>query len=429
MKEKFIKSTFILLIGGLITKILGMVIKIIMSRQLGTVGLGVYMLILPTFSLLISLSQFGFPIAISKLVSEDTKNNKRLFFSIIPIIIVINFILIIIIIGLAPFISTNLLHNKSTYLSIIAMALVIPFTSISSVCRSYFFGKEKMFPHVISNIVEDITRLIIILIGTPYFLKFGLTYAICFIVLSNVISEIASTIILLIFLPKNLKITKKDLIPSPTYIKDSLRISIPNTTGRLIGSIGYFFEPIIITNILLQVGYTNTYITHQYGIISGYVIPILLLPSFFTLAISQALLPLVSREYVKGNKRYVSNKIKLTVAFTLFVGFFITIFFTIKPTFFLKLIYNTTEGATYMRILAPICLLQYIQSPLSFSLDAMGKSKDNFIASIISVTSRTISLIIFSYFKIGLWSLVISISLNIVLTTAYTLKRVKYHLR
>ena len=85
MKDKFIKSTIILLIGGVITKILGMLIKIIMARLIGTKGLGMYMLILPTFTLLISLSQFGFPLALSKLIAENNRNNKQLIFSIFPI--------------------------------------------------------------------------------------------------------------------------------------------------------------------------------------------------------------------------------------------------------------------------------------------------------------------------------------------------------
>ena len=56
MKSKFVKSTIILMIGGLITKILGMVIKIITNRLIGTEGLGVYMLITPTFMLLIAIA-------------------------------------------------------------------------------------------------------------------------------------------------------------------------------------------------------------------------------------------------------------------------------------------------------------------------------------------------------------------------------------
>ena len=80
-------------------------------------------------------------------------------------------------------------------------------------------------------------------------------------------------------------IKKSDLRPSRVYIRESLSIGIPNTTGRLIGSIGYFLEPIILTSVLLYMGYSKNYITREYGILSGYVMPLLLLPSFFTNAI------------------------------------------------------------------------------------------------------------------------------------------------
>lgn len=425
MKEKFIKSTIILLIGGLITKLLGMIIKIIMSRLLGTEGLGLYMLILPTFSLFIGISQFGLPVALSKLVAEDTKNNKKLLFSVIPISLLINIILILVIIIIAPFLANNLLHNKKTYYAILAITTVIPFTSISSITRSYFFGKQRMIPHVVSNITEDIVRLIIMLVGIPFFLPKGISYTVCFIILSNVISEIASILVLFIFLPRKIKIHKNDLIPSKNYIKESLSIGIPNTTGRFIGSIGYFLEPIILTSTLLYSGYTSSFITREYGILSGYVMPLLLLPSFFTMAISQALLPIVSKEYVKGNKTSVKKRIKLGIIFSLIVGIPATLVFTIKPDFFLKLIYHTTEGTTYMRILAPICLFQYIQSPLASSLDAMGKSKDVMASSTIGMLTRTSLLFILSLLKIGLYGLIIAIGTNVIIVTFYTLKKVR----
>ena len=89
-KSNFFRITFMLVIGGFITKILGMVTKIIITRIIGTEGIGVYMLIMPTFSLLISIAQAGFPVAISKLVAEDKFNNKNLVLGIIPISLMIN---------------------------------------------------------------------------------------------------------------------------------------------------------------------------------------------------------------------------------------------------------------------------------------------------------------------------------------------------
>lgn len=425
MKNKFIKSTIILLIGGLLTKVLGMLIKIVMARLLGTKTLGLYMLILPTFTLLISLSSFSIPLALSKLISEDTRNNKRLVFSILPVSIIINIILIILIVLLSPIISNKLLHNKDLYISILSMSLVIPFTSISSICRSYFFGKGKMFPHVLSNLIEDIIRLIIIIIGIPIIKQLDTKYIITFLILINIISEIISTIILILFLPKNIKITKEDLKPNKYYIKDSLKICIPNTTSKLIGSIGFFLEPIILTNILIK-EYNINYITTEYGVISGYILPLILLPSFFTLALSQSILPIISKDSVSKNINSIKKKVSYTILLSLLIGLPFTIILILKGNIFLKLIYHTNKGIKYLKILAPICLLQYIQSPLSSILDALNKSKDNLISTLLGTIIRTTSLIIFS--KLGIYSLIISLSLNIIVTTFYQIKKVRYYL-
>ena len=428
MKEKFIISTIILLIGGLLTKLLGMIIKIFMSRLMGVEGLGVYMLILPTFSLFIALAQFGLPTALSKLIAEDSKNNKKLFFSLVPISLVINIILIILILFIAPILANNLLHDNRCLYGIYAIGLVIPFTTLSSICRSYFFGKQKMFPHVISNVSEDIIRLLLVIGGVPIFIKKGISYAVCYVILINVISELVSTLILIFFLPKNIKIRKEDLSPSRIYIKDSLDISIPTTTGRLIGSIGYFLEPIILTSTLLFFGYSNNYIVSQYGVISGYVLPILLLPSFFTLAISQALLPTVTKLYYHHDIKGVRRKIKQAIFFSLLIGIPTTIILMVEPKYFLRLVYNTTKGASYMMVLAPFCLFQYIQAPLSFCLDAIGKSKDNMKATLYGTIVRCMTLFLFAFLKIGIWCLILSTCIHILVVTFYNIKKIKKYL-
>ena len=424
MKNKFIKSTVILLIGGFITKILGMVIKIVMSRMIGTEGLGLYMMILPTFSLAISLSQFGLPTALIKIISSNKSNNKRLFFSVLLISFCVNIVLIITLLSISKYLSNNLLHNSDTYLGILAIAVVIPFIALSSLCRSYFFGKEKMIPHVISNILEDVVRLGIMVIGIPFFLNKGLKYVVCFLVLSNVVSESISIIVLLLFLPKNLVFSKKDFKVDRNYIKESLSIGIPNTCGRFVGSIGYFLEPIVLTNVLLYAGYSSTYITYEYGILSGYVMPLLLLPSFFTSAISQALFPIISNDYSNGRISNVKRKLILAISICLMIGIPVSICLFMFPNLFLKFLYHTTEGISYIKFLVFICLLHYVQAPLNVCLDAINKSKDAMIASIIGVLLRIGCLIIFAFFRIGIWSLIFAISCNVIGTTIFLIYRV-----
>lgn len=422
--NKFIKSTIILIVGGFITKILGMVIKIALTRSIGTEGISLYMLVLPTFNLFITLCNLGVPIAITKLVSEKKKSSKKIIIPTTYLILIYNLLLIIIIIIISPYLSSKLLHNSNTYYPLIAIGSTLPFIALSSIIKGYFFGKENVFPCSLSNIIEQLTRLILTVFVVSYMTKFGIVKAVTTVVLINIISEGISILVLTIFLPKE-KIYKEDLKKDNSLLKEIFGISIPTTTSRLIGSITYFLEPIILTTILKYTGYSSDYITLEYGVINGYVYPLLLLPSFFTLAISSAILPVISNSYSNNNKVYAMKKLKQAIVFSLLVGIPCTILFIIVPDKLLGLIYNTSLGINYIKITAPFFLLHYIQAPLTSTLTGIGLSKEAMKGTLYGGITKILSLIILSFLKIGLWSLIISSILNIVVVTGHHIYYVK----
>ena len=419
MKNKFIKSTIIFIIGGLITKILGMIIKIGLTRVIKTEGVGIYSLILPTFNLFITLCSLGLPVAISKLVSENKISNKKIVLPTIPLMLLFNLLLIIIILVISPFLSKYVLKNNNTYFPLLSIGLTLPFICISSIIKGYFFGKEQMFPATISNIIEQIVRLLLTIFLIPKLMKYSLEIAISGVVLINIISEFSSIILLIIFIPKNSKLTIKDFKYNKHILKDLLDISLPSTGSRLIGSISYFLEPIILTYVLTKIGYNNKFITIEYGIINGYVYPLLLLPSFFTLAISNALLPVVSNSYSSRNYKYTNYKIKQAIILSLIIGVPCTLLFMTIPDFFLKLIYNTTLGVNYIKLISPIFLLLYVQGPLTTSMQAMDMASTAMKGTLIGTIIKIILLFILSYLKIGLWGLIISSLVNIIFITIH----------
>ncbi|MFA5409892.1 MAG: oligosaccharide flippase family protein [Bacilli bacterium] len=424
IKNKFISGTIILIIGGLITKLLGMIIKIVTTRYIGDDGIGLYMLIFPTFALFINICQLGFPIAISKMVAEEKKSNKKIIFSIIPVSIILNILLLLIILICSPFIS-NLLHDDRTLYPLISIGFVLPFISISSIVRGYFFGKEKMIAHITSHIFEQIIRLILIILITPKLLEYSLEAAVTGVVLVNIISELTSIIILIFFLPKKVKIKKEDIIPDKGIIRDILNISLPTTGSRLIGSIGYFFEPIILTFILLKVGYSNQFILNEYGILNGYVLPLLMIPSFFTQAISSALIPVISKSYANHHIAYVRSKIKQGEAISLAIGILVTIVIMLFPDFLLKFIFNTSQGSNYLKLMAPFFIGYYIQTPLTAALQAMNKAKEAMMSTIIGITIKTGLLVLLSILKIGLYGLIVATIVNIFIVTIYNYIKIK----
>ena len=178
--------------------------------------------------------------------------------------------------------SKYLIKNEITYYPLLAIGLTLPFISISSIIKGYFFGKEQMLPTIISNIIEQLMRLFLTIVLISRLMKYSLTIAITGVVLINILSEGISIVVLLLFIPKNKNIKLKDFSYDKALMKDLLNISIPTTGSRLIGSISYFLEPIILTFALIKSGYSSQFITNEYGIINGYVYPLLLLPSFFS---------------------------------------------------------------------------------------------------------------------------------------------------
>ena len=417
MKEKFIKSSIILIIGGALTKLLGIVIRMAMSRVASIETISLYMLVLPTFSLMMAISQLGFSKGVSKLVSEGKYKSKKILFSILPLSFLINIFLTIFLIISSKFIANNLLHNSNAYLPILSISLVLPFDSLSSMLRGFFFGKEKMTPHVISHLIEQVVRLILMIFIIPLFSDKSTTTATTILILINVISELFSSLVLIFFLPKRFTIKKIDLKPDFSYLKNVLSISIPTTTTRIIGTIGYFLEPIILTNVLLKVGYDSEFITNEYGIITAFVMPILLLPGFFTTSISNAMFPIISREYAKRNIIYIKKKLKQAIIFSLIIAIISLLFINIFPKFLLNFFYKTDLGVNYLRFLSPIFILYSLESPLSAFLEATNHAKKVMMDNLIGIIIKTISLFILSFTKIGMYSLLISMIFNILIVT------------
>lgn len=422
MKNKFIKSTLILIIGALFTKLLGFIIKIIFTRTVTQNAINLYSIIMPTYSLLTTLASLGLPLAISNLIAENKVNSKKILFSIIPTSLLINIILITIIFLVAPYISNNLLHNKDTYYPIISIAFVLPFISLSSIIRGYFFGKQKMFPHTLSNIIEQLFRLLIIIIFLPKLLKYGTIITVSAYILFNILSEIISIIVFLLFAPKNFSIKRSDLKPDIRVVKDIMSIAIPTTSSRIIGNIGYFFEPIILTLTLTLVGYSNDFILNEYGIYNAYVLPLLTIPSFFIIALNTSLVPEISKN--KHDKNIIKRRLKQSLVFSFIIGLISNIFVFIFTKQLLTIIFNTTLGIDYIKFLAPFFIFLYLEGPLASTLQALNYAKYTMTVTIVTTIIKLLTLFIFSLMHIGLYGLLISEIINILLVVYLNSKKI-----
>ncbi len=377
----------------------------------------------PTYSLLITIANFNILVSTSKRISSQIPPRKVIINS-CYIMFILNLVLISIMFLSSKFISEELLNNKATYYPLLACTITLPFISLGYIIKGYFYGKQNMTPHMISNVLEQLFRLIIILTILPPITKYGTIVTITTLILFNILSESFSIIILLFFIPRHTIIKRKDLHFDLNESKEILNISVPSISGRIIGNIGFFLEPIILTNILLSRGSPIAYITKEYGVYNSYVISTLLFPSFFINAISNSLLPEISKFNASHNYKLIKKRIKQALSISFIIGVICTTLIFFGSSFILNILYKTSEGINYIKILAPFFILYYLQAPLCSILIGLNKIKT---CTLISTSSIIIKLIVMTIlcsldFKIyalitaEIVSIVYSTILNIIIT-------------
>lgn len=397
--SKFLKGTFILLVAGLITRVLGFINRIVIARSIGEEGVGLYMMAFPTFILVVTITQFGLPVAISKNIAEaEASGNVAEIKKILVVSLVTTLALSLIftpaLLLLAPVLATSLFTDPRTYYPLVAIAPVVPIIAVSSVLRGYFQGRQNMRPAANSQILEQLVRITLIAVMTKAFLPYGIEYAAAAAMIASVIGELVSLLYLLTAfkLKKRFKLRKKffqSVHAGKKTFHDLMEIAIPTTGSRLIGSVAWFFEPIVVSHSLAIAGIAAVTATKQYGALTGYAMPLLMLPSFITYSLATSLVPAISEANSRKDYRLIEHRIQQALRFAFLSGGLAVIVLYILADPLMQLMYGSTNGGDFIRLMAPFFLLYYYQGPLQAVLQALNLARAAMINSLIGAVVKT----------------------------------------
>ena len=392
MKRKLINSFIILSASSAITKLFSILNRMILARQLGQEAMALYILVMPTVSLCITLGQLGIPSAVFRLVANPKYNNKKIVISGLTICLFTCIIVMSALLFSSKFISHNLLKNEGAFYPLLSLALFIPLVGISGIIKNYFLAKQNVFLVAKAGFVEEVARLSFSYLMIRQFSFLTDTYLVSFATLAMSVGELASILYLTTRL-KDHHITtfNKQSIVNNLQIKDMLNIAMPLTGSRLYQCLVSFLEPIILVYVLTKFGLKESMIHQQYAIISGYVISLLVTPTFFNGVIYRLILPIGS--------------FLISLPFTLI--------FYLYPEVCLKILYDTTSGATYLKYMCIPFTIFYLETPLSALLQALNKNRLMFAISIIQCTLEIV-LIYFLSQSLGVFSIAVSMLIGIV---------------
>lgn len=429
-KQSLVKGAFVLTIAAFITKLLVLVNSMVQARVLGSEGIGLKMMVMPFMGLMITLTTIGLPVAISRLVAEaDAQRNGAKVKKILLVSSAITGSLSILVVLLALFcgntFSSYFLTDQRSYYSFIALIPIIPIVAVSGILKGYFRGMQTMTPIALSQVIEQIVR-----IGFTYFLvqwlmPYGIEYAAAGAVLSNVIGEAFSLSFLVVMfkfshrrrphLPNSLwkKVSKGKVI-----FVELLQTALPTTGNGLIFSVSRAVQPIIITKSLAIAGVSSIVIAKEYGMLTGFVMPLLFFPGFINQSLGVTLVPAISEANANKNIRLIQRRLYQAICVALSIGVPSTMLLYLLAPELMSVIYKAPQAAPLLKFIAPFFLMHYLQTPLQSALVGLGHAKIAMVNNMIS--KGTTLLFIYplaTHSKLGIYGVMLAISIGVIIET------------
>ncbi|MGD7044086.1 stage V sporulation protein B [Jeotgalibacillus proteolyticus] len=396
----FIRGTLILIFAAMLTKVLGFIHRMVLARMVGEEGVGLYMMTFPTLMLVITITQLGLPVAIAKYVSEATaKRDEQVVQRILNVSLIITGTLALtftpVMFLLAPFLTETLFADDRTFWPFVAILPVVPIAAFSAVLRGYFQGKQQMGVTAVGSIIEQLIRLVLLYILVGMLLPMGIEYAAAGAMLASIGGELLSLgYLYLHFVYSRRKIHIQagngGQPPRKTIAKQLLSIALPSTGSRMIGSIAWFLEPILVMQCLTMVGFTAAFATKEYGMLTGFVLPLLLLPSFITVSLSTALVPAISEAKAKNQFVTVEHRIQQALRISLVTGGLFSILLLTHGTYLLEALYHSTNGANLLHFMAVLFIFYYYQGPLHAVLQAYDAAGAAMMNSLIGAVVKLV---------------------------------------
>ena len=387
--SKFLKGTMILTISSIIVKVIGSLNWIILSRVLGGEGIGLYQMGFPIYLMAITVSSAGVPVAISiitseKLANKDYRGAKRVFNVSLRLLLVSGLIFSSALLFGADFlINQHIIRDARAYYSIIALAPAVFFVTFLASFRGYLQGWQIMTPTATSEVVEQLVRVITMLVFADLFMPYGLAYAAGGASMGAGAGAFCALLVLMWFyrrlkrrLHEEME-AQDDSIPEESaghIIKRLLKLALPVSLTSLMLPIGANLDLLIVPQRLEVAGFDVRHATELFGYLTGMAVPLVNLATIFTAAMTISLVPSISESKALERFDAIRDKIRLAFRVAMIITFpcFMGLFFLAEKV--AALIYNAPGAAGAIQTMSVGILFLGMHQISTGILQGLGKT-------------------------------------------------------
>ncbi|GGF35683.1 putative membrane protein YabM [Halobacillus andaensis] len=376
--HRLIKGALLLTIAGLIGKILSAAYRIPLQNIAGDVGFYIYQQIYPVLGMALMLSLYGFPVAISKLVSElqdqGVKLSLRSFY--IPAFAWLSIICGgIFLLGYTQADRLAAVMGDEQLTSSLQAAffvfLLLPF---SSLIRGVFQGKGIMEPTAASQISEQLVRVFVIIGSAIYATRAGNLYQIGIGgAISSILGAAAAAFVLLVFWLRSEKIpVGQESIKPGFFAKTIFFYGVFICLNYMLLLFLQLIDALTLIPGLQTAGFGLEEAKAAKGIFDRGQ-PLIQLGTVLASSLALALVPSVTKERKEKEPEQVERYIFGGIKYCLFIAAgatagLVTLFPYVNEVFF-----QNSKGSSPLQLLMLVILFSSLAITLSSLLQGLGK--------------------------------------------------------
>lgn len=313
----FAHSVAIITLFATVTRFIGFVFKVFLSRILGAELLGVYQIAMSFFMVFLTIVASGLPLAISKQVATGkTKGVIKAGF----VLSLIASVFLCLLVFLFQNTFSLLFTDKRCIAILIALLPSLIAFSVYSVIRAVWWGEKKFALLGVTELIEQVVRVImfVIMLALAFFFVDMLQIAALSYTVASFIGAFA---VVIIFIKTKRLPTAAAKDSARSQYKPLLRSAVPITLVRTVSSIAMPVISVLILKRLEAAGWSATDAVAGFGIIMGMTMPLFTIPQTVISAMSTALVPELSSAKQNKNNDTVNQQIQNALKFTVLVNF------------------------------------------------------------------------------------------------------------
>ena len=406
--ESFLKGTLILTVASFVVKVIGSLNWIFVSRILGGEGIGRYQMAFPIYFFAMSISQAGVPVAISIITAErvalkDVFGARRVFRVSMALMLFTGLFFSLLTYFSADWlIEWQFIRDPRAYMSVVALAPTIFFVTLLASSRGYLQGWQRMTPTAVSQIVEQIFRVLTMVLFASLLLPMGLDYAAAGASLGAFAGAIGGLLVLVYFHWKLDKDIEREYgpdlappagqAPAPLgmIVRRIFSLALPVSAASIMLPIVSNLDLLIVPQRLEVAGYTVPQATELFGYLTGMAVPLVNLATILTASLAVSIVPAISEARALQDTKRVYSQTAAAVRISNFVCFPAFVVVLVLATPISTLIYNAPGAGPAVLVSSFSIVLLGLHQVSTAVLQGLGHPKIPMINMILAAVVKVV---------------------------------------